>query len=73
MFRNVRVEDCDWWVNWKNCELLVKIIEEVEIVLVDLGWVLVWVFGIEFVIWVMVEVINLELVKFWIENIVLVV
>ena len=71
LLRNVRVEDRDRRANWKNCEPLVKTIEEAETALADLGRVLVRASGTEPVIRVMVEAINLELAKSWTENIVL--
>lgn len=71
LLRNVRVEDRDRRANWKNCEPLVRAIEEAETALADLGRVLVRASGTEPVIRVMVEAINVELANYWTENLVL--
>ena len=71
LLRNVRVEDRDRRANWKNCEPLIRAIEEAETALADFGRVLVRASGTEPVIRVMVEAINFELANSWTENLVL--
>ena len=71
LLRNVRVEDCDRRLNWKNCEVLQNAIAQAEAAMEDQGRVLVRASGTEPVIRVMVEAASEDLTQYWTENLVL--
>jgi phosphoglucosamine mutase len=71
LLKNVRVEDRDRRVNWKDCDALQSAIATAEAAMGDQGRVLVRASGTEPVIRVMVEAIDAELANHWTDNLVL--
>jgi len=73
VLKNVRVEDRDRRLNWKNCEPLQRAIAAAEVAMGDQGRVLVRASGTEPLIRVMVEAATTELTDYWSDQLVLVV
>lgn len=71
ILQNVRVEDRQRRLNWKQCDPLQQAIAQAEIAMGDQGRVLVRASGTEPVIRVMVEASTLELANHWTQNLVL--
>ncbi len=71
LLKNVRVEDREVRLNWKNCEPLQKAIADAETTMGDSGRVLVRASGTEPLIRVMVEAVSLELADSCADNLVL--
>ncbi len=71
ILRNVRVEDRERRLNWKQCEPLQRAIAQAEAGMGDQGRVLVRASGTEAVIRVMVEACTTELAHYWTDNLVL--
>lgn len=71
LLKNVRVEDRDRRVNWKDCTALTSAIAEAEMAMGDRGRVLVRASGTEPLIRVMVEAFSLELATQWADRLVL--
>ena len=70
ILRNVRVEDRDRRLGWKNCDGLQKAIAEAEAAMGEQGRVLVRASGTEPVIRVMVEAACSKLTSYWTEQLV---
>lgn len=70
LLRNVRVEDRDRRLNWKQSEMLQRAIAQAEADLGDRGRILVRASGTEPVIRVMVEASATELAEHWTETLV---
>jgi phosphoglucosamine mutase len=68
--KNVRVEDRDRRVNWRNCDPLVAELERAELALGQQGRVLIRPSGTEPLIRVMVEAENQDLAHYWTETLV---
>lgn len=73
LLKNVRVEDRERRLNWKNCDALQTAIAEAETAMGDRGRILVRASGTEPLIRVMVEAVNEELVTHWTNQLVSVV
>jgi phosphoglucosamine mutase len=71
LLRNVRVEDRERRLNWKNCDALQNAIAQAEAAMGEQGRILVRASGTEPVIRVMVEAASEELATYWTENLVL--
>lgn len=71
LLKNVRAQDRDRRLNWKNCDALQNAIASAETAMGDRGRVLVRASGTEPVIRVMVEAVSLELANHWADNLVL--
>lgn len=71
LLKNVRVEDREVRLNWKNCEPLQKAIATAETAMGESGRVLVRASGTEPLIRVMVEAVSLELADRCADNLVL--
>jgi phosphoglucosamine mutase len=71
VLKNVRVEDRDRRLNWKNSELLQKAIAQAEAAMGDQGRILVRASGTEPLIRVMVEAVSDELTEYWSEQLVI--
>ena len=71
LLRNVRVEDRDRRLNWKNCLPLQNAIALAEAAMAEQGRVLVRASGTEPVIRVMVEAASADLANYWVEKLVL--
>ena len=65
LLRNVRVEDRDRRLNWKECEAVQNAIAQAEAAMGDQGRILVRASGTEPVIRVMVEAAEAEVVEHW--------
>jgi len=65
VLKNVRVEDRETRLNWKNCDGIVSAIAQAEAAMGDTGRVLVRASGTEPLIRVMVEAADAELVHHW--------
>ena len=70
ILKNVRVEDCQRRLNWQDCAVLQKAIAEAETVMENQGRVLVRPSGTEPLIRIMVEAINIDLARYWTNNLV---
>ena len=71
LLKNVRVEDRDRRLNWKNCDALTSAVALAEAAMGDVGRVLVRASGTEPLIRVMVEAAELELAQHWANTLVL--
>ncbi|HEY9874110.1 MAG TPA: hypothetical protein V6D12_11770, partial [Candidatus Obscuribacterales bacterium] len=71
VLKNVRVEDRETRLNWKNCDGIVSAIAQAEAAMGDQGRVLVRASGTEPLIRVMVEASDAELVNHWATTLVL--
>ena len=71
VLKNVRVEDRERRLNWRNCDPLQRAIAQAEAAMGKEGRVLVRPSGTEPVIRVMVEAVKPDLVNHWMENLVL--
>ncbi len=71
LLKNIRVEDRDRRLNWKNCDALCQAIAHAENNLGNQGRILVRASGTEPLIRVMVEAETTELATYWTENLVL--
>ena len=71
LLKNVRVEDRDLRVNWKNCDALTGAIAIAETAMGDQGRILVRASGTEPLIRVMVEAVSADLANHWADNLVL--
>ena len=71
LLRNVRVEDRDRRLNWKNCAPVQNAIALAEAAMAEQGRVLVRASGTEPVIRVMVEAASADLADYWAEKLVL--
>lgn len=71
LLRNVRVEDRDRRMNWKQCDAIQQAIDRAQTDMGDRGRVLVRASGTEPVIRVMVEAATADLADCWAENLVL--
>lgn len=70
LLKNVRVEDRERRLNWKNCDPLTQAIALAEAAMGDNGRILVRASGTEPLIRVMVEAVNAELANYWADNLV---
>ncbi len=66
--KNVRVEDRNRRLNWKDCDPLQQAITQAEAEMGDQGRILVRASGTEPVIRVMVEAVTADLVNYWTET-----
>jgi phosphoglucosamine mutase len=71
LLKNVRVEDRERRLNWKDCAALQKAIQTAEKDLGESGRVLIRASGTEPVIRVMVEAANAQVTSYWSENLAL--
>lgn len=71
VLKNVRVEDRDRRLNWKNCDALVEAIAKAESDMGGQGRVLVRASGTEPLIRVMVEAVNADITNYWADNLIL--
>lgn len=71
LLKNVRVEDRDRRLNWKNCDRLANQISKAEAAMGDKGRILVRASGTEPLIRVMVEADSADLANHWADNLVL--
>jgi phosphoglucosamine mutase len=71
LLKNVRVEDRDRRLNWKDCDAVQQAIARAEADMGNQGRVLVRASGTEPVIRVMVEAVNAELANRWTDELVL--
>lgn len=71
LLKNVRVEDRDRRLNWKNCDRLANQISQAEAAMGDKGRILVRASGTEPLIRVMVEADSADLANHWADNLVL--
>lgn len=71
LLKNVRMEDRDRRVNWKNSDALTNAIAQAEAAMGDSGRILVRASGTEPLIRVMVEAVSAELAHHWADNLVL--
>jgi phosphoglucosamine mutase len=65
LLRNVRVEDRERRLNWKQCDALQTAIQHAELALNTQGRVLVRASGTEPLMRVMVEAVTAELAEHW--------
>ncbi|HEY9848048.1 MAG TPA: phosphoglucosamine mutase [Leptolyngbyaceae cyanobacterium] len=70
LLKNVRVEDRERRLNWKNCDRLTSTIAQAEADMADRGRVLVRASGTEPLIRVMVEAVSADLADRWANNLV---
>jgi phosphoglucosamine mutase len=73
LLRNIRVEDRDRRLNWKECDAVNHAIAKAEAAMGDRGRILVRASGTEPVIRVMVEAESAEVAEYWTSEVVLVV
>lgn len=71
LLKNVRVEDRDRRLNWKNSDVLQNAIAIAEAAMGDQGRILVRASGTEPLIRVMVEAVSLDLANHWADNLVM--
>ncbi len=71
LLRNVRVEDRDRRLGWRNCEAVQRAIAQAELAMGEQGRILVRASGTEPVIRVMVEAASADLTNYWTEQLVL--
>ncbi len=71
LLKNIRVEDRDRRLGWKNCDVLTSAIAQAEAAMGDSGRILVRASGTEPLIRVMVEAVSAELADHWADNLVL--
>lgn len=70
LLKNIRVEDRELRINWRNCDRLVAEVDRAELALGQQGRVLVRPSGTEPLIRVMVEAENDDLAQYWTETLV---
>jgi phosphoglucosamine mutase len=73
LLRNVRVEDRERRVNWKECDAVMNAIAQAEVAMGDKGRILVRASGTEPVIRVMVEAESAQVAEYWTSELVQVV
>lgn len=71
LLRNVRVEDRELRLRWRECDELMKAIAKAEVAMGDRGRVLVRASGTEPLIRVMVEAVSAKLAHYWTSELVM--